>query len=214
MRRAGQMLNADTAELRMVICHLGAGASVTAVAGGRSVDTTMGFTPVEGLVMATRSGSVDPGMLVWMIKHGTPATEIADGLEHGSGLLGLCGHADLREVQAAAERGEDDAELALEVYLHRLRAEVAAMVAALGGLDVLVFTGGVGEHDQSVRRRTAEGLAYLGLGIDLDRNERVNGDADISRPGRPVRTLVITAREDLEIASQVRALLSGRVHEG
>jgi acetate kinase len=182
---------------RLVVCHLGAGASLCAVASGRSVDTTMGFTPLEGLVMATRSGSVDPGLLLWLQEreHLAPA-ELADALEHRSGLLALTGTADMREV------GEG---LGLEVYLHRLRAGIGAMAASLGGLDALVFTGGVGEHAPEVRRRAAAGLEFLGVAVDPARED--TSDADISLTGAAVRTLVITAREDLEIAAGVRAVL-------
>src|SRR5438270_11656026 len=144
--RAAQLIGQPVAELRVVSCHLGAGASLAAVRGGRSVDTPMGFTPLEGLVMATRSGTVDPGLVLWLQEHaGLAAAQVSDALEHRSGLLALAGTADMREVVAGAGRGEPDAGLALEVYVHRLRAGVAAMAAAAGGLDALVFTGGVGE---------------------------------------------------------------------
>jgi acetate kinase len=194
-RRAGEMLGA--VPRRLVVCHLGAGASLCAVADGRSVDTTMGFTPLEGLVMATRSGDVDPGLLLWLQEREdlTPAA-LADVLEHRSGLLALAGTADMREIGSG---------LALDVYLHRLRAGIAGMTAALGGLDALVFTGGVGEHAADVRRGAAEGLGFLGVAVDPARDDTT--DADISAPGAAVRTLVITAREDLEIAAAVRATL-------
>jgi len=195
---------------RIVTCHLGAGASLAAVLDGRCVDTTMGFTPLEGLVMATRSGSVDPGLILWLAQHGGLSTdEIADGLDRRSGLAGLTGGSgDMRDVHAAADAGDQDAQLAVEVYLHRLRREIAAMAAAMHGLDALVFTGGVGEHDPVIRARTAAGLAFLGMTIDVDRNSAVGGDTDISADAAAVRTLVITAREDLEIARQARAVLS------
>jgi acetate kinase len=195
-RRAGEMLGG--VPRRLVVCHLGAGASLCAVASGRSVDTTMGFTPLEGLVMATRSGDVDPGLLLWLQEreHLSPAS-LADTLEHRSGLLALAGTADMREIHDG---------LALDVYLHRLRAGIAGMTAALGGLDTLVFTGGVGENAPDVRRRAADGLGFLGVAVDPSRDDTT--DADISAPGAAVRTLVITAREDLEIAAAVRATLS------
>ena len=172
---------------RIVTCHLGAGASLCAVLGGRSVDTTMGFTPLEGLVMATRSGSVDPGLLLWLQRHeGIGSEEMADALEHESGLLGIAGTADMRELLA---RNDPDAQLALGVYIHRLRAGIAAMVASLGGLDALVFTGGVGERAPRVRELACAGLEHLGVGTPA------------------VRVLAVEAREDLEIARQARALL-------
>jgi acetate kinase len=193
-----------TGATRAVTCHLGAGASLAAVRDGRSVDTTMGFTPLEGLVMATRSGSVDPGLVLWLLERNRMGeAELADALEHESGLLGLAGTADMREVLA---RGDADAALALDVYTHRLRAGIASMAAALGGIDALVFTGGVGEHAPEVRRHAADGLAFLGVSIDEERNERAQGDCDISAQGSAVDALVIAAREDLEIARQVRAL--------
>jgi acetate kinase len=195
-------------ELRIVTCHLGAGASLAAVAGGRCVDTTMGFTPVEGLVMATRSGSVDPGLLVWLLQHGgVTVDELADALEHGSGLAGLAGTADMRAVLERARGGDEAAVLARDVYLHRLRALVAAMAAALGGLDALVFTGGVGERASEIRTRAAAGLGFLGVAVDAERDAAAEPDADVSAPGAAARTLVIEAREDLEMAHQVRACL-------
>jgi acetate kinase len=204
-RRVAQFVRAP----RLVVCHLGAGASLCAVRDGRSVDTTMGFTPLEGLVMATRSGDVDPGMLLWLAERtDLTVTEISRALEHESGLLALAGTADMRKVVAEAERGEPRAVLALDVYIHRLRAGVAAMAASLGGLDVLVFTGGVGEHAAEVRRRAAAGLAFLGVAVDAGANREVAPDAEITGRDASARTFVIAAREDLEIAAGVRAVLS------
>jgi acetate kinase len=208
-RRAPRLLERDPAGLRIVSCHLGAGASLCAIEDGRSVDTTMGFTPLEGLVMATRSGSVDPGMLLWLLEHGAMnARELANVLEHDSGVKGLAGTADMREILSSAGAGEADAGLALDVYIHRLRAGIAAMAAALGGIDALVFTGGVGEHAPEVRARTAAGLAFLGVSLQETDNERAQGDGEIGAEDATVRTLVLTAREDLEIASQVRMVLA------
>jgi acetate kinase len=194
--------------LRVVTCHLGAGASLAAVRGGVSVDTTMGFTPLDGLVMATRSGSVDPGLLVWLEEHvGMPPSELASTLEYRSGLFGLTGTADMREILVAEAAGEPAAVLATGVYLHRLRAGIASMVAALGGLDSLVFTGGVGEHSPAVRWRAAEGLGFLGVQLDRAANEQAEGDRELGAPGARVRSFVIAAREDLEIARGVRQVL-------
>ncbi|XRQ11452.1 acetate/propionate family kinase [Actinomadura welshii] len=205
-RRAAELLG--TRRARMVVCHLGAGASLCAVAEGRSVDTTMGFTPLEGLVMASRAGSIDPGIPLWLIKHGLSADDVNSALEHDSGLRGLTGTGDMRRIRALAEERDVNALAALDVYHHRLRACAAAMTAALGGLDALVFTGGVGEHDASVRMRLAEDLAYLGVSVDPDRNADVDGDTDLTTPGAAVRTLVIEAREDLEIAAGTREVLA------
>jgi acetate kinase len=195
---------------RVVTCHLGAGASLAAVDGGRSVDTTMGFTPMEGLVMATRSGTVDPGLLLWLQQQaGLGVEEVAEAVVRRGGLLALAGTADMREVLAAAGRGEERAELALAVYTHRLRAGIAAMAAALGGLDALVFTGGIGENAAPVRERAAAGLGFLGVAVDPARNAAAVPDAEVTAPGAAVRTLVLAAREDLEIAAQTRRTLAG-----
>jgi acetate kinase len=205
-RRAPELLGRPAAGLRIVSCHLGAGGSLCAIADGRSVDTTMGFTPLDGLVMATRSGSVDPGLLLWLLpRTGLSASELADALEHDSGLKGLAGTADMREVLTRAGAGAADAQLALGVYLHRLRAGIAAMAAALGGIDVLAFTGGVGERAPAVRAGAVAGLSFLGLAIDESLNLGAIGDTEITGPGAPgARALVISAREDLEIAREAR----------
>jgi acetate kinase len=193
---------------RLVVCHLGAGASVTAVRDGRSVDTTMGFTPLEGLVMATRSGSVDPGLLLWLEEHGKLAPhDIADALEHRSGLLGLAGEADIREVLARAAGGDEPARLAIDVYVHRLAAAIAAMATAATGLDVLVFTAGVGENSAEIRAAAVETLTFLGIGIDLAANVSARPDAEVTAPGSSARVFVVAAREDLQIAAETRAAL-------
>lgn len=210
VRRASELCGGDGAALRIVSCHLGAGASLCAIAGGRSVDTTMGFTPLEGIVMATRSGSVDPGVLLWLLERGELSVqELGQALEHRSGLLGLSGSADMREVLERAQAGDGPAGLALEVYVHRLRAGIAAMAAALDGLDVLVFTGGVGEHAPTVRELAAGGLGFLGVAIDGDANRGAFADLEITATGAAVRAFVVTAREDLEIAAGARRTLRG-----
>jgi acetate kinase len=208
-RRAPAMLGADGGDLRIVSCHLGAGASLCAIRGGRSLDTTMGFTPLEGLVMATRSGSVDPGLLLWLMEQtGMAELELARALEHESGLLGLAGAADMREILARAGHGDEAARLALDVYLHRLRAGIASMTAALGGLDTLVFTGGVGEHQPDIRAGAARGMDFLGVAIDDRLNAGAEADdREVTAAGAPGRVLVIKAREDLEIARQARTVL-------
>jgi acetate kinase len=195
-----------TAELvpgtrRIITCHLGAGASLCAVRDGVSIDTTMGFTPLEGLVMATRSGDVDPGLLLWLAQR---EPGLADALEQRSGLTGLAGTGDMRTLLT---RDDDDAKLAVEVYLHRLRKSIGSMAASLGGLDVCVFTGGVGENSPEIRRRAIEGLGFLGLNLDDAMNAKATGDVDITASRASVRTLVIAAREDLEMARQTHQLL-------
>jgi acetate kinase len=207
-RRVAEIIGRPSAELRVVICHLGAGASLCAVEAGRSVDTTMGFTPLEGLVMATRSGTVDPGLVLWLQEHaGLTEHEVAEKLEHDSGLLGLGGSSDMRELLDRASTGDARARLAVDVYVHRLVAGIAAMTASLGGLDALVFTGGVGEHAPAIRQAAADRLAFLGVGVDAARNADVSGDTEISAAKTSVRTLVVEAREDLEIVRGVRAVL-------
>ena len=207
-RRAARLLGRDDGDLRLVTCHLGAGASLAAVHGGRSVDTTMGFTPLDGLVMATRSGSVDPGLVLWLEEHvHMPAAELAAALEYRSGLYGLAGTAEMRDILTRAAAGDARAVLARDVYLHRLRASVAAMAAAMNGLDAIVFTGGVGENSAEIRQRTMDGLGFLGVAAAAASNAAGAGDREIGAPGGAVRALVISAREDIEIANQVRATL-------
>lgn len=172
---------------RVLVAHLGAGASLCAVLDGRSIDTTMGFTPVDGLVMATRSGALDPGAVSWLASH--TSEDLTNVLERESGLLGLCGAADMREVMSRADAGEGSAQLALEVWWHRLIRLCGAMAAALGGLDVLALTGGIGEHNQAVRTGLIDRLAWLGSGSTT-----------------PV--LVVPAREDLQVAAETTRLLS------
>jgi len=211
-RRAASLLGRPVEDVLLVTCHLGAGASLAAVAGGRSVDTTMGFTPLEGLVMATRSGSVDPGGLLWLQReHGVSADDLDDALNHESGLLGLSQRsADVRDVLAAAAAGDDRAELAIAVYVHRLRAGIAAMATAMGGVDGVVFTGGVGENSSAVRRAACDGLGFIGVGVDRPANEaaeRHDDDVVLTARGAATQVVRVGAREELEIARQVRELL-------
>ncbi|MGD9527851.1 acetate/propionate family kinase [Pseudonocardia sp.] len=199
-----------TGARRIVTAHLGAGASLAAVLDGRSVDTTMGFTPLEGLVMATRSGTVDPGLVLWLEEHERLSPhEIAETLERRSGLAALAGTADMREVVERAGRGEERACLALDVYVHRLAGGIAAMAAAAGGMEALAFTGGVGERASVVRARAARRLEFLGVAVDDARNTVHGGGngGEITGADATVRTLVVAAREDLEIARGVRAAL-------
>jgi acetate kinase len=201
-----------TGASRIVTCHLGAGASLAAVRGGACVDTTMGFTPMEGLVMATRSGSVDPGAILWaQRRHGLDAAAVERALDREAGLLGLAGSADMKQVLEARAAGDRDAELAVNVYVHRLRSAIASMAAALSGIDALVFTGGVGEHSAEVRARGVYGLDFLGLAVDEGLNAAAGPeDREITGSGARARVLVIQAREDLEIARQTRAVLERR----
>jgi acetate kinase len=214
--RAAQLTGDSALRHRVVTCHLGAGSSLAAIVNGKCVDTTMGFTPLEGLVMATRAGNVDPGLLVWLQRHGgLSVDEVSDGLEYSGGLAGIAGlpggSGDLRDVRSAAARGDPGARLAVAVHAHRLRAGIAAMTAALGGLDTLVFTGGIGEHQAETRAEAAGGLGFLGVAVDPGRNAAARPDCDISAAGAAVATLVVAAREDIEVARQTREVLaSGR----
>ena len=205
--RAAQLLEKPLEELRLVTAHLGAGASLAAIEGGRSVDTTMGFTPLEGLVMATRSGSVDPGLILWLQRHqNLTAEEVETSLDRESGLLGLSGRSgDMRDIVKGINEGDDACTLAFGVYIHRLVAGVAAMAAALKGIDALVFTGGVGENSSLVREAAGERLGFLGIQPSSGWEEPAQ-DVVLSRRGR-CAVAVVSAREDLEIAAQVRVTL-------
>jgi len=207
-RRAAEVVGRRLEDVRMVSCHLGAGASLCAVAHGRSVDTTMGFTPLAGLVMQTRVGSVDPGLLLWLLEQGhADLATLSQVLEHESGLRGLSNTSgDLRDVLAARDTGDRDAALAFDVFVHRLAREVGAMTASAGGLDVLVFTGGMGENAPELRAAAAERLFHLGVELDAVAN-RAATDADVSADGADVHTVVVTAREDVEVAREVRRVL-------
>jgi acetate kinase len=203
--RAAVLVGRPIEELATVSCHLGSGASLAAIDGGRSVDTTMGFTPLDGIVMGSRPGALDPGIVPWIARrHGVDVADVEDALYSQSGLVGLAGTGDMKAV---LERDDDAARLAVAVYLHRLRAAIATMVAALGRLDVLVFTGGVGEHAPAIRRAAADGLGFLGVAVDPGANTATTADGDITATGAAARTLVVTAREDLEIARLVNRTL-------
>ncbi len=207
--RAARLVGRPTESLRMVVCHLGGGASLCAVRGGESVDTTMGFTPMAGLVMQTRSGSVDPGLVLHLLQHeGVPIDLLGRVLDRESGLRGLSGTSgDMREVVEAMERGDQAASAAFDVYIHRLSSEIGSMVVSTGGLDVLVFTGGVGEHSPRVRAAAAERLAHLGVELDVAANDALIGEGAIGVRGAAASSVVVTSREDLQMESQVHAVL-------
>lgn len=204
-RRAAEMLDRPEAGLRLVICHLGHGCSASAVRDGRCVDTTMGFTPLEGLMMATRSGSLDPGIILHVQRrHGLTAAQVETVLNRQSGLLGVSGvSADMREVLRAADAGDERARLALAIYVHRARQAIGALAVTLGGLDALVFTAGVGENAAAVRSAICTGLECLGLELDLDANAHCRPDADVARSSSRGRMLVLAAREDLSMLWEV-----------
>lgn len=210
-RRTAELLGRLPADLRIVTCHLGSGASLAAVKGGASVETTMGFTPNEGLMMATRSGSLGPGALLWVLRETGLSPDAADrALEHDAGLAGVSGvSSDMREVLAAGEAGSGRAALAIAVYVHRLRASIAAMAAAMEGVDAICFTGGVGEHAPRVRAAACAGLRFLGVELDSDANDEGAGDRVLSTAEAAIATVVVTAREELEMAAEVRRVLDG-----
>jgi acetate kinase len=211
--RAASLLGAPPALL--VVCHIGGGASATAVRDGRSADTTMGFSPLEGLVMATRAGSLDPDIPLHLIlRRRLPAEDVERAVNEESGLLALAGTGDARAVEAAAEAGDRDAARALAVHDHRLAAAVGALASSLGGLDALVFTGGAGEGSARLRAEAARRLAFLGIAIDPRRNREAEPDAEISAAGSRVRTLVVRAREEIVIARAVRLTLANSPSEG
>jgi acetate kinase len=207
--RAAELLGARLDELRLVTCHLGNGCSLAAVRGGRSVDTTMGYTPLEGLMMGTRSGSVDPGILIHLMRnHGATAGELDRMLNQRSGLAGISGiGSDMRVLLAAAAKGNRRARLALDMFVHRLRAGIGAMLASLGGADALVFTGGIGENAFAVRAAACAPFRFLGLALDARKNARTGGDRDIARKDSRVRVLVIRAQEDWAIARECWRIL-------
>jgi acetate kinase len=205
--RAAEILGRQ--DVRLIIAHLGNGASVAAVHHGICVDTSMGFTPLEGLMMGTRSGSIDPGIIVYLLREkGLDADQLDHALNYESGLLGVSGvSSDMRQVLAAMPQ-QADARLAVDVYVHRIRQTVGAMAATLGGVDALVFTAGVGEHAAAIRERVCENLGYLGLALDRTANDGCQPDADIALPASTGRILVIATREDVTIVRETRRLLS------
>lgn len=204
MHRVAQLLGKDPASFRLVNCHIGNGCSLAAIAGGKSVETTMGFTPLEGLMMGTRSGSVDPGILTYLMRQKKVDGEQLDQvLNKKSGLLGISGiSGDVRAIEQAVHEGNERAKLAWGMYLHRLVTGIGAMTAALGGLDVLVFTAGVGENSVSLRSAVCEKLAFLGVELDPKKNSASPVDEAISSSSSKVQVLVIRAQEEWQIARE------------
>jgi acetate kinase len=207
--RAAQLLRRDLSSVKLVTCHLGNGCSLAAIHEGRSIDTTMGFTPLEGLMMGTRSGSIDPGILTYLMREGRlQAQEIDDVLNKESGLLGISGlSGDMREILVAMKHGHPRAQLAFDIYVHRLQAGIGAMVAVLGGVDCLVFTAGVGENSLEVRDAACKRLGFLGLELDDAANAQRPPDGDIATAHSAVRVLIIRAQEDWAIARECWRLM-------
>ncbi|TAF07368.1 MAG: acetate kinase [Nostocales cyanobacterium] len=207
--RAAQILNRDLTSLRLITCHLGNGCSLAAVKNGRSIDTTMGFTPLDGLMMGSRCGSIDPGILIYLLRQSDYSAESLDYvLNKASGLRGISGiSSDFREIKAAIEQGNERAKLAYDIYVHRLRSGIGSMLASLGGLDALVFTAGVGEKSALIRQAACEAWEFLGLKIDHEKNQQQPIDVDIATDESNVRILVIHTQEDWAIAQQCWQLL-------
>ena len=209
--RAAQLLRKDLASLKIVTCHLGNGCSLAAIRDGRSIDTTMGFTPLEGLMMGTRSGSIDPGILTYLgSMRGVTGQQMDEMLNTQSGLLGISGtSSDMRQVEEAMKKGHARAKLAFDIFVHRLQSGIGAMIASLGGIDALVFTAGIGEHSSEVRAAACANFAYAGLKIDPGKNAQASADdVDISTQDSQVRVLVIHAQEDWAIARHCQRLLT------
>jgi acetate kinase len=212
--RAARLLGRELNSLRLVACHLGNGCSLAAIRNGKSIDTTMGFTPLEGLMMGTRSGSVDPGILTYLMRRGgVTAQQLDEVLNTQSGLLGISGKSgDMRDILAARKNGDERARLAFDIYIHRLHCGIGSMIGALGGLDALVFTGGVGENSPEVRAETCENFKFLGLKLDVSKNAQSPPDENIAAPDSSIPVLLIRAQEDWQIARECWALASGGGH--
>ena len=208
--RAGQILGRNLADLKLITCHLGNGCSLAAIRGGKSIDTTMGFTPLDGLMMGTRSGSVDPGILTYLMREkNLDGGALDELLNSKSGLLGISGiSADMREIISAMQGGNQRAQLAFDIFVHRLHAGVGSMLAALNGVDAIVFTGGIGENSPDVRANTCDRFSFLKLALDSNKNSAKPVDTDIASPESAVRILVIRAQEDWAIARECWKLFS------
>src|SRR5712692_347470 len=210
--RTAQLLGKDLQSLKLVTCHLGNGCSLAAIRVARSVDTTMGFTPLEGLMMGTRTGSVDPGILTYLMRQGQlNGEQIDDLLNTKSGLLGISGiSGDMRKIVSAMKEGNPRAKLAFEIFVHRLRSSIGSMVAVLGGIDALVFTAGIGENSPEVRAAACASFGFLGVELDAEKNAQSPTDQEISRPSSLVRILIVRAQEDWAIARDCWRLASAR----
>src|ERR1700737_4435894 len=212
--RTAQLLGKDLRSLKLVTCHLGNGCSLAAIRQGRSIDTTMGFTPLEGLMMGTRSGSVDPGILTYLMREGKySGQQLDDLLNKDSGLLGISGiSGDMRQIVAAMKEGHPRAELAFEIFVHRLQTGIGAMIAVLGGIDALVFTAGIGENSPEVRAAACANFGFLGLKLDPAKNAQSQADQEISLSDSAVHVFIVRAQEDWGIARDCWRLTSATMH--
>ena len=208
-QRVGAMLGKPLSELKIITCHLGNGSSITAVDGGKSVDTTRGFTPLEGLIMGTRSGSLDPAILPYLMeKENLDTKEISNILNKKSGVLGLSGvSADFRDVEAAAKEGNERAQITIDQFCYQVKKYIGSFAAAMGGVDAVVFTAGVGENSAAFREQIVSGLEFLGIKIDAEKNKIRGQEIDISAPDATVKTLVIPTNEELMIALDTKAIV-------
>jgi len=202
-RRAAQILNKDLESLRLITCHLGNGCSLAAVHHGHSIETTMGFTPLEGLMMGSRSGSIDPGIMLYLLQQKKVTVEqLDDTLNEASGLKGISGSGDMRQILRDIQESKPRAKLAFDMFVHRLRYYIGAMLATLGGLDALIFTGGIGENAAEVREATCESFAFLGLKLDAQKNEQSPADQNISTIDSAIPVLIVHTEEDWAIARE------------
>jgi acetate kinase len=197
-------MNVDPDKSRIITCHLGNGSSMAAVVGGKVMDTSMGVTPAEGLMMGTRCGDIDPAILTYLGKKlNATAEDLDDLINKKSGLLGVSGvSGDMRDVENAADKGNKRAQLALAIFCYRIRKYIGAYIAAMGGLDAIVFTGGIGENSTTIRARVCDGMDFFGIELDSDKNDKLKGPADISKDGSKVRILLIPTNEERVIARE------------
>ncbi len=208
-QKAAEYLGKDLKDLKIITCHLGNGSSVSAIDGGKCVDTSMGFTPLDGLEMGTRTGSMDPAVVTYLLKKGMSADEVDDMMNKKSGVFGVSGvSSDFRDLSSAAAKGNERAKLALDIFVYEVKKYIGSYAAAMGGVDAVVFTAGVGEHDEWVRKNATDGLEFIGIAVDDEKNN-TRGAVDITADGAKVKTLVIPTNEELMIAIDTKRLVEG-----
>jgi acetate kinase len=206
-----KIMGVDFESVNIISCHLGNGASVAAIKKGKSVDTSMGFTPVDGLMMGTRSGAVDPGVLLFLAeKENLSIKQVNDVINKKSGVLGISElSSDMRDLELAAEKGNKKAELAIKMYAYRVRKFIGSYAAAMGGVDFIIFTGGIGENDHEVRRLSCEGLEFMGVDFDIEKNHKLRGkDTEITKPGSRTKVFLVTTNEELVIATDTARIVA------